>query len=498
MSRLLTLFDSAAGALGGGGGFTWYVDSVNGDDANTGTSPAQAFASIAALESAGISAGNSIGLARGSEWREQLDITVNDVAVAAYGTGNAPILRADNVAANASFSKTAGQTNVYEIAVSLAAALTEQFCNVYEDDSPLTRVADVATCDSTASSCYVTAEYGNVTIYVHASDSSDVTANGKTYEYSARNYGFTSGDASGCAITGIHTMRNQNGSGSLIAGRSSTLTDCVATDGSKHNVYVKDGCILTNVTATDAYWTGNTTLFVYNESTPAGLGVSFINCTATQSAYSGSTIGFYGHRNGASGTFGDLIISGCTVSNCVAAFEFAHIDSVATFANNTIDNCYEGYRVDHPVSITGLSGISGTATLMIVNIRQAVAVTISDSGFCLKNGDYGVRSTTTPAVVVEDCVASYSDEAGSAAVVRLTTAAATITYNRNTHHDLVRGGWFDNASLVFVGDYNSYGLTVGPAYQAGTFYNLANWQTHTGQDANSTASAGNDTSAAPC
>ena len=66
--------------------FDWYADSVNGDDNATGKSSAQALKTIAALLSKPITAGQRIGLRRGSTWREELIIPANNIEVYAYGS----------------------------------------------------------------------------------------------------------------------------------------------------------------------------------------------------------------------------------------------------------------------------------------------------------------------------------------------------------------------------------------------------------------------------
>jgi hypothetical protein len=72
-------------------GLTYYVDSVSGDDGNSGLAPDDAFETISALPT--LSAGMTIALAKGSHWREELVVDANSVTVQAFGSGNDPILR---------------------------------------------------------------------------------------------------------------------------------------------------------------------------------------------------------------------------------------------------------------------------------------------------------------------------------------------------------------------------------------------------------------------
>jgi hypothetical protein len=81
-------------------GFTIFIDSVKGNDANTGASPAQAWKTLGKLTTAGVAAGARIGLARGSTFSGNFTVptvtgtlsATNRVTIGAYGYGAAPII----------------------------------------------------------------------------------------------------------------------------------------------------------------------------------------------------------------------------------------------------------------------------------------------------------------------------------------------------------------------------------------------------------------------
>jgi hypothetical protein len=77
------------GYLGGVSTFDIFVDSVNGSDANSGTTPALAKATLNGVTQR---SGLRVGLARGSIFRESWTITSAGVSVGVYGSGNAPRL----------------------------------------------------------------------------------------------------------------------------------------------------------------------------------------------------------------------------------------------------------------------------------------------------------------------------------------------------------------------------------------------------------------------
>ncbi len=52
--------------------YDFYVDNKNGDDGNSGTSPEQAWKSLAPVNGGSFPAGTRIGLKSGCRWRETL------------------------------------------------------------------------------------------------------------------------------------------------------------------------------------------------------------------------------------------------------------------------------------------------------------------------------------------------------------------------------------------------------------------------------------------
>lgn len=76
---------------------TYYVDSLNGDDAADGTSPATAWRTLARAAGAPLAPGDRLLLARGSTWNETLSLSASGTAAApitvdAFGSGPPPLL----------------------------------------------------------------------------------------------------------------------------------------------------------------------------------------------------------------------------------------------------------------------------------------------------------------------------------------------------------------------------------------------------------------------
>ena len=78
-------------------GTVYYVDSINGNDANAGTSSAAAWRTVAKINARSFSAGDQVLFMRGGVWRERLAIpssgtAVNPITFGAYGSGADPVI----------------------------------------------------------------------------------------------------------------------------------------------------------------------------------------------------------------------------------------------------------------------------------------------------------------------------------------------------------------------------------------------------------------------
>jgi len=67
--------------------FDIYVDSVNGNNANSGLTPQSAKQTLAAARALLTVDNMSLGLARGSIWKEQFDVPINGLTIGFAGTG---------------------------------------------------------------------------------------------------------------------------------------------------------------------------------------------------------------------------------------------------------------------------------------------------------------------------------------------------------------------------------------------------------------------------
>jgi hypothetical protein len=314
-------------------GFDWYVDSVNGNDANSGKSKSAPLQTISALLGV-MAAGETAGLARGSHWRDKLLLPGDNSQARAYGSGAHPIFDASNVVAGGSWSKTGGQTNVYQASVTPDWGLSVDYLNVWEDDAFLTRAANLGACDSIPGSYFPSAGSGTITLYVHPNGSTNPTSDGKTYEYSHRQTGIDCYNYSGCIVSGIETRKQLVTRGSLVLGRFCTAINCLAKWGNSHNIFLKAGARALSCRAQEAYYTVQApVLFVAYETDPEDLDVLFYKCTAELASISANNTGFAAHTDSVN-AFSTCTFQDCTTIKCFNGF--TGDDCAAIVANNLI------------------------------------------------------------------------------------------------------------------------------------------------------------------
>ena len=415
---------------------------------------------------------------------EQLTISHNNVALAAYGSGARPIIDASNVMTG--WSKTAGQTYVYQITCTPEWA-TANYLNVWEDDAFLVRAASLAACDSTPGSYYPSAATGTITLYVHASDDGDPASNGKTYDYSHRKYSINAANTgiTGILINGIHTRRNLEENGSIFIYKQSTVVNCLIADGSRHNLYIGEGSYLAGTTLRNAYYgAGSYSLLVCYSATGTGLGFTCENCTCenTKGGIDGLGTGFYGHVT--SGSLGPVVYRNIAAS----ALNYA-LDSHTSYTSLSIETLDAGncaYGINAVVSLT----VSGFTHSIDTNKRglllaAGITLTMSDStttlvGTYASAHIYAAGAGTT--VNVQNC--TFIDNNAQSIIYMLATGGSI--YCRNCTFQAVTRPFNVAATGAVDSDYNRFTDDVAPILNGVTYTTLALWQAGTGNDLHST------------
>jgi hypothetical protein len=461
----------------------WYVDSAAGDDANSGKSPGLALRTIAAA-AAKISAGDTVALKRGSEWREQLTVPADRVQLVAYGTGARPLFDCSDAIAGANWAKTAGRTNVYECSIAHDLAAGKTFIGCWEDGTRLTWKTAAADVDAMPGSYTLSDTSASppspVTLYVHASDSANPATNGKLYEYSKRNFGITASGRTNCTIRGIETRRNMHNDGSLILGNYSTVTDCVARDGSYHNVFVQPGCRLVNVVADEAYHPSGMSFFIWD---PAGNGedIYFEGCQALLATFIAGSLGGGGFGGHGSGQLGTLTYKNCVTRNCRYGFGTTLFQHLAMEGCSIQGDCEYGLDVVTPdATVTNLQ-VDSIRTRLITASAANVHLVVSGLTAASTNGATAVYNTYA------DLNLTVMDSALTGiCVVSSTGTNGTIALLRN---QIASGPYYvyylDPAPAAANSDYNTVYASAHVAWGS-TSYTWAAYKAATGQDAHST------------
>lgn len=368
----------------------YYVDSVNGNDANSGLSPAQAVNTIAQLTA--LDATNPLNtwnLASNSHWREQLTTPRSNMTVQSYGTGSLPMLDASDIIPNANWTKTQGYVNIYQVTVPIAE--TTEWMNLWRNGSYVTSIQySLATLDAASSPSWTTVDTasgseqntlsstGTETIYMNVQ--TDPAADGALYEYAHREYGLYL--TYGGTVSNLATRANlaRNGSMSIAEqGGNASVYNVDVSDGSKHNLIVfhnfagqqiqVNGC-----TTENSYFGTNNSLgriqIVYTGQGFAGSGQSLLvescNLTTGADGFTGND-GLSGHYSGS-----------------------GYIDSM-TFENNTGSSGTQFGSLAANVTWNGNYGPIELENFLAGSTQQITASNITSPTTIVS--DYGAGST---------------------------------------------------------------------------------------------------------
>ncbi|WP_207514619.1 T9SS type A sorting domain-containing protein [Longitalea luteola] len=293
---------------------SFYLDGVNGNDVSDGRTMQTAVKSVKRLLSLSIQSGDTIFVARGSQFREFLntkDLHINNITIMDYGTGPRPVFDAADTAKNNQFTKKAGYQHLYEISWknNFRDGLDVSQYSVWEDGWRLKRTLSLEQCENTPGSFYapvVTQSAGTDLITIHARNSDDVVSSNRLYEITRRPMGIHVGDNS--RVYNMHTRRNASNNGSFEAGYGCYIYGVLAEDGVKHNFFLGSGtaekCMAWK--SDDPLIFGGNTLFIsFSDSRFADtMDVIYKNCVAiagrnTTDYVQYGAIGLYFHTTGA-------------------------------------------------------------------------------------------------------------------------------------------------------------------------------------------------------
>jgi hypothetical protein len=340
---------------------------------------------------------------------------------------------------------------------------------------------------------------GAITLYVHASDSSNVTANHKVYEYTQRLMGLYYRAYSSCRISNIHTRRNLYSGGSLVGGPNTTITGCTFSDGNAHNVLIESGSLINCLVSESYIASGSNAMLVFNQNNCNGEACLVSGCTFE--SVNTTTLplqAIYGHHNVA-GDYGIASVDSCifrgniklcisfafmaalNVTNCDSTGITAsgptfvkpnHLGASYTISNNTgitLDGQYAGIEAALPITMSGNTVVVGaTGSAAIFSVQAGVTLTLDNNIFSLALG------------------------AGVNRIVVWFTQAGNSISSHGNQYKLGAGhyAYFCPAGITsFVSNSNEFALNGNNRWAGGITYNgLAAWQAATGFDGASTES----------
>lgn len=122
--------------------------------------------------------GDTVQLNKGDQWRDAITMPAsgsagNPITYMSYGSGSHPILNGSIVASNGGFSLSSGKTLTYQ-----RSQTTDPFA-AFENGALLLVKTSIATVEATSGTFWWD---GSANLYIHASDDSNVSSNGKLYE----------------------------------------------------------------------------------------------------------------------------------------------------------------------------------------------------------------------------------------------------------------------------------------------------------------------------
>ena len=388
------------------------------------------------------------------------------------------------------------------------AALAGTPVAVWENDTLLKLVNNPLGVDQTAGSWY----YDGTNLYLHASDGSNVSTNGKLYDYvTATSPGHTAWDNGQSYLIfdsideaetyNTDSTMETNLGGLILTGANSIVRNLSIHDNFRHDFSVYTGStgnVLTNVTGYNSYGTSPVTIF----------GPGTTGNTVQKSTFYNDT--FLREANVVTGNVWSVIVahggsSGNVVDSCVM------YSTAGPYRSNTFLS--HGYGV-----LVGDSGTSLTVSHSILYGNFEWGVYVGQNG----NDGEGPGGQVTMWDNLIDASQSYSSNSGGNAAYFF-GAAGNILYDNTIFAPLMTNpaisalststGTLVKNNIVYAGgyvvvdstsetgsafDYNDYFSASGTPFRwGGTAYTLANWQTNSSQDAHSFSADPSLTNASP-
>lgn len=460
---------------------------MDGLDSNRGTSALAPFQTLAEMEAAIDAAPTKTRTSpkRASHWREAYPSAAS--VVVEHGTGALAMVDGSDPITG---WEAEGTANVWQKTGVVHDATGTNRLRVYDlDGNLLARVANVATCSSTAGSFVdVKGSDGSpVTIKVHPS-TGDLDPEG--YEVTTRLVAAQFGDSA--RVEGLRVQRAISNNGALEVGENASVKRVLSVDGSKHNFLIRSGlmedCIALRCDPPTSYELSNTRFVLFTPDAAGKSGI-FRRCFTTGAV--------------------DAQASAITVHDSagnwydsVTGEQLASIGIIFGWGISALVVEVNGYFSKDQLS--ALSGYSDDHTWRYVQVQAGS----NDIGLGLAPGD------NPASAVMRILDGAFYDAGSNSGLFRLTAGlnGVTIEIERNAFYSAgnrprmtaegmssgtikVNRSIFASVSgdypitiptgVTYEGNYNVFAPFTRCKYHGTDYLTLASWQAATGQDLNS-------------
>jgi len=329
---------------------SWFVDSVAGNDANSGRSPSAPYQTVTTLLTNNL-IGANIYLKRGSIFRESFRIPTNSfvqpygiVNYKPFGTfdgkiDNRPIISGAVVLTNAQFTLQSGSVYKYPITPPVWSATNangiitaSNVCMVWANDLRLGATPMDGGATSIVSCAAITPSWfydnTNNILYIHKADGTTPVGDGVTYEASLRALCLYGGD--GYTLFDLQSEKGYNDKNNLndnaFDGEAGGISiSCIFRQGYNHvagvanNVDTRNNLVFNSCLIGDSDYlkinVAPTTFVAFKSSVTAPFPTVYLtNCGVYQITNNSFVIGYFAHHSGV-GNFVNCFSSNCYVMN---------------------------------------------------------------------------------------------------------------------------------------------------------------------------------------
>jgi hypothetical protein len=498
----------------------YYVDSVAGNDANSGRNPASPLQSLTnSVITNLVGPGVCIRIKRGSVFRQQVILTNYGLTVLAYGSGAKPLISGADVLTNSLFTGLApGCSNTYQIPFGPVS-----WSSAYEGNGGVTNTNVLMVWDNKTRCGYPTWETGSNTlgaidgwpgsflytngyVYVHAADNSNPATNGRLYEASTRCNAFVGGDNIYVSDLQAEEAYAQQTSGTggwaFNALGGGTYNRCEGSRGWDHllgttsQVNNSVTLMFANCRGYDCEqgpYQSSGTFLTYKSSLPTGVSnyIVLTNCSAQQPTLytnsNGQTTGFYAHGVPDTNQYTDVLNCssinndiGITIGNQC----YRHINGLI------VSNCYFAIQVNS----NGQAAVNISNALATSSLSQAFQVTFITNTTVsfvnctnLDSAIAVVMKADTATIGFTNCVFAQQGQSNTCLFAEQGTSNVYSFSNTFENFNTVLDGNGSGTTNFLLGsDYNTYGNNANLAENnPGHYITFANWQAASGQDVHS-------------